>query len=557
MPTDVEIAAATPMLPIEEIAAKIGIPANEIFRYGPHKAKVSLPYVQGMQRREGSKLILVTATSPTPAGEGKTTTTVGLVDGLAHIGETAAAALREPSMGPVFGMKGGAAGGGKSQLNPMTDINLHFTGDFASIAEAHNLLAALIDNHLQQGNELGIDPRRITFKRVLDMNDRALRDIVIGLGGPTNGVPRESGFDIVVASEVMAIFCLATSIDDLKERLGRIVVGHTYDTEPVTAADLGAHGAMTALLADALAPNLVQTLEGNPAFVHGGPFANIAHGCNSVTATNTALAHADWVVTEAGFGADLGAEKFIDLKCRFTGLRPDAAVLVATIRSMKYHGGVAVTDLTSENVDAMRSGMSNIERHLYNLREVWGLPVVVGLNRFPSDTDAEIAAFVEGIEKRGARVEVCTHFSDGGAGAAGLARAIVEATEGGTPDLHFTYDDGLTLVEKVEKIATTIYGAGSIAIPPAAAKQISQFEAEGYGHLPVCIAKTQKSFTTDDAMRGAPSGHVLEVREVRLAAGAGFVVFVCGSLMTMPGLPKKPAALAIDVDSEGHITGLF
>lgn len=557
MPTDVEIAAATPMLPIEEIAAKIGIPANEIFRYGPHKAKVSLPYVQGMQRREGSKLILVTATSPTPAGEGKTTTTVGLVDGLAHIGETAAAALREPSMGPVFGMKGGAAGGGKSQLNPMTDINLHFTGDFASIAEAHNLLAALIDNHLQQGNELGIDPRRITFKRVLDMNDRALRDIVIGLGGPTNGVPRESGFDIVVASEVMAIFCLATSIDDLKERLGRIVVGHTYDTEPVTAADLGAHGAMTALLADALAPNLVQTLEGNPAFVHGGPFANIAHGCNSVTATNTALAHADWVVTEAGFGADLGAEKFIDLKCRFTGLRPDVAVLVATIRSMKYHGGVAVTDLTSENVDAMRSGMSNIERHLHNLREVWGLPVVVGLNRFPSDTDAEIAAFVEGIEKLGARVEVCTHFSDGGAGAAGLARAIVEATEGGTPDLHFTYDDGLTLVEKVEKIATTIYAAGSIAIPPAVAKQISQFEAEGYGHLPVCIAKTQKSFTTDDAMRGAPSGHVLEVREVRLAAGAGFVVFVCGSLMTMPGLPKKPAALAIDVDSEGHITGLF
>ena len=557
MPTDVEIAAATPMLPIEEIAAKIGIPANEIFRYGPHKAKVSLPYVQGMQRREGSKLILVTATSPTPAGEGKTTTTVGLVDGLAHIGETAAAALREPSMGPVFGMKGGAAGGGKSQLNPMTDINLHFTGDFASIAEAHNLLAALIDNHLQQGNELGIDPRRITFKRVLDMNDRALRDIVIGLGGPTNGVPRESGFDIVVASEVMAIFCLATSIDDLKERLGRIVVGHTYDTEPVTAADLGAHGAMTALLADALAPNLVQTLEGNPAFVHGGPFANIAHGCNSVTATNTALAHADWVVTEAGFGADLGAEKFIDLKCRFTGLRPDAAVLVATIRSMKYHGGVTVTDLTSENVDAMRSGMSNIERHLHNLREVWGLPVVVGLNRFPSDTDAEIAAFVEGIEKLGARVEVCTHFSDGGAGAAGLARAIVEATEGGTPDLHFTYDDGLTLVEKVEKIATTIYGAGSIAIPPAVAKQIAQFEAEGYGHLPVCIAKTQKSFTTDDAMRGAPSGHVLEVREVRLAAGAGFVVFVCGSLMTMPGLPKKPAALAIDVDSEGAVTGLF
>lgn len=557
MPTDVEIAAATPMLPIEEIAAKIGIPENELFRYGPHKAKLSLPYVQGMTRRENSKLILVTATSPTPAGEGKTTTTVGLVDGLAHIGEKAAAALREPSMGPVFGMKGGAAGGGKSQLNPMTDINLHFTGDFAAIAEAHNLLAALLDNHLHQGNELNIDPRRITFKRVLDMNDRALRDIVIGLGGPTNGVPRESGFDIVVASEVMAIFCLATSIDDLKERLGRIVVGHTYDKKPVTAADLGANGAMTALLADALAPNLVQTLEGNPAFVHGGPFANIAHGCNSVTATNAALAHADWVVTEAGFGADLGAEKFIDLKCRFTGLRPDAAVLVATIRSMKYHGGVAVADLTTENVDAMREGMSNIERHLHNLQEVWGLPVVVGLNRFPSDTDAEIAAFVEGVERLGARVEVCTHFSDGGAGAEGLARAIIEATSGETPELHFTYDDGLSLVEKVEKVATTIYDAGSVSIPPSVAKQIAQFEAEGYGGLPVCVAKTQKSFSTDDAMRGAPSGHDVEVREVRLAAGAGFVVFVCGSLMTMPGLPKKPAALAIDVDSDGNVVGLF
>ena len=557
MPTDVEIAAATPMRPIEQIAAKIDIPENEIFRYGPHKAKVALPYLQGRARRADSKLILVTATSPTPAGEGKTTTTVGLVDGLAHIGERAAAALREPSMGPVFGMKGGAAGGGRSQLNPMTDINLHFTGDFAAVAAAHNLLAALVDNHLQQGNELGIDPRRITFKRVLDMNDRALRDIVIGLGGPTNGAPRESGFDIVVASEVMAIFCLATSIDNLKERLGRIVVARTFDKTPVTAADLGAHGAMTALLADALAPNLVQTLEGNPAFVHGGPFANIAHGCNSVTATNAALAHADWVVTEAGFGADLGAEKFIDLKCRFTGLRPDAAVLVATIRSMKYHGGVAVADLTTENVDAMREGMANIERHLHNLREVWGLPVVVGLNRFPSDTDAEIAAFVEGVEKLGATVEVCTHFSDGGAGAAGLAKAIVEATSGEAPEVRFTYADDLSLERKVETVATTIYGAASVSIPPSVAKQIADLEAEGYGNLPVCVAKTQKSFSTDDAMRGAPSGHDVEVREVRLAAGAGFVVFVCGSLMTMPGLPKKPAALAIDVDSEGRITGLF
>lgn len=557
MLSDVEIAAATPMRPIEEIADKIGIPHSELFRYGPHKAKVSLPYVQGKQRREGSKLVLVTATSPTPAGEGKTTTTVGLVDGLNRIGQSAAAALREPSMGPVFGMKGGAAGGGYAQLNPMTDINLHFTGDFAAIAEAHNLLAAMLDNHLQQGNALNIDPRRITLKRVLDVNDRALRNIVIGLGGPTNGVPRESGFDIVVASEVMAIFCLATSIDDLKERLGRIVVARNYDKQPVTAADLNAHGAMAALLSDALAPNLVQTLEGNPAFVHGGPFANIAHGCNSVTATKTALAHADWTITEAGFGADLGAEKFIDLKCRFTGLKPDAVVLVATIRSMKYHGGVAVPDLTTENVDAMLAGMSNIERHLKNIREVWGLPVVVAVNRFPSDTDAEIAAFTEHVEKLGVGVEICTHFTDGGAGAEGLAKALVKLTDETPSDLHFTYEDDLSLVEKVEKIATTIYGADGVAIPPAVAKQIEQFTAEGFGNLPVCIAKTQKSFSIDDNLRGAPTGHTLEVREVRLAAGAGFIVFVCGSLMTMPGLPKKPAALNIDVDSDGNISGLF
>lgn len=557
MLSDVEIAAATPMRPIEEIADKIGIPTEDLFRYGPHKAKVSLPYVQGNERREGSKLILVTACSPTPAGEGKTTTTVGLVDGLNHIGESAIAALREPSMGPVFGMKGGAAGGGYSQLNPMTDINLHFTGDFAAIAEAHNLLAALLDNHLQQGNELNIDPRRIVLKRVLDMNERALRNIVLGLGGAGDGVPRESGFDIVVASEVMAIFCLATSIDDLKERLGRIVVARTYDRKPVTAADLGAHGAMAALLADALAPNLVQTLEGNPAFVHGGPFANIAHGCNSVLATKTALAHADWTVTEAGFGADLGAEKFIDLKCRFTGLRPDAVVLVATIRSMKYHGGVAVADLTVENVEAMIAGLSNVERHLSNIQNVWGLPVVVAVNRFPSDTDAEIEAFTKHVEGLGVQVELCTHFADGGAGAAGLARAIVEKTKGGTPELHFTYDDKLSLVEKVEAVAKRIYGADGVDIPASVAKQIQQFEADGYGDLPVCVAKTQKSFTTDDAQRGAPSGHTVEVREVRLAAGAGFVVFVCGSLMTMPGLPKKPAALAIDVDSDGKITGLF
>ena len=558
MLSDVEIAAQTPMRPIEEIADTIGIPREELFRYGPHKAKVSLPYVQGKERREGSKLVLVTATSPTPAGEGKTTTTVGLVDGLNRLGHSAAAALREPSMGPVFGMKGGAAGGGYAQVNPMTDINLHFTGDFAAIAEAHNLLAAMLDNHLQQGNDLGIDPRRVALKRVLDVNDRALRDIVIGLGGPTNGVPRESGFDIVVASEVMAIFCLATSIDDLKERLGRIVVAHTYDKKPVTAADLGAHGAMAALLSDALAPNLVQTLEGNPAFVHGGPFANIAHGCNSVTATKTALAHADWTVTEAGFGADLGAEKFIDLKCRFTGLTPDAVVLVATVRSMKYHGGVDVKELTSENIEAMRKGMANIERHISNIREVWGLPVVVSINRFPSDTDAEIDAFIAHLKSLDVRAEVCTHFAEGGKGAEGLAQALVDMTQDASaPKVKFTYDDDTTLVEKVEAVATRIYGADGVAIPPAVAKQIDQLTEEGYGNLPVCIAKTQKSFSIDDSLRGAPSGHTLEVREVRLAAGAGFVVFVCGSLMTMPGLPKKPAALNIDVTSDGKVTGLF
>ncbi len=557
-PGDVEIAATTPMRPIEQIADAAGIPAEQLYRYGPHKAKVDLRYLAGTQRRPGSKLVLVTATSPTPAGEGKTTTSVGLTDALNQLGERAMVCLREPSLGPVFGMKGGAAGGGYAQLNPMTDINLHFTGDFAAIAAAHNLLAAMLDNHLHQGNSLDIDPRRVALKRVLDVNDRALRNIVIGLGGPANGVPRESGFDIVVASEIMAIFCLATSLDDLRARLGRIVVARTREGAAVTAADLQADGAMTALLRDALAPNLVQTLQGSGAFVHGGPFANIAHGCNSVMATNAALAHADWVVTEAGFGADLGAEKFLDLKCRATGLRPDVVVLVATIRSMKYHGGVAVADLEQENLEALDAGLVNLYRHLENLQEVFGMPVVVGINRFGSDTDAEIDLLRRRLGERGVAVELATHFVDGGKGALDLGRAVRSAVAANpNPQLTFAYPDEATLTEKVQAVASRVYRAGGVEIPAAVGKQLAALEAEGYGRLPVCIAKTQMSFSTDPALRGAPEGHTLEVREVRLAAGAGFVVFVCGALMTMPGLPKKPGAERISVDESGQVVGLF
>ena len=557
-PSDVEIAATAPMRPIEQIAQAAGIPVEHLYRYGPHKAKVDLRHVLESPRVEGSKLVLVTATSPTPAGEGKTTTSVGLTDALNHLGERAMVCLREPSLGPVFGMKGGAAGGGYAQLNPMADINLHFTGDFAAIAAAHNLLAAMLDNHLHQGNSLGIDPRRVTLKRVLDVNDRALRDIVIGLGGPSNGVPRESGFDIVVASELMAIFCLATSLEDLRARLARIVVARTRDGRAVTAADLKADGAMTALLRDALAPNLVQTLEGSGAFVHGGPFANIAHGCNSVMATNAALAHADWVVTEAGFGADLGAEKFLDLKCRMTGLRPDVVVLVATIRSMKYHGGVATADLEHENLPALDDGLVNLYRHLDNLQDVFGQRVVVGINRFPSDTDAEIELLRSRLAERGITVELATHFADGGKGAVDLARAVRDAVQDRpTPQLRFAYPDDASLDEKVNAVATRVYRAGRVEIPSAVRKQLAALEAEGYGHLPVCLAKTQMSFSTDPSLRGAPEGHTVEVREVRLAAGAGFVVVICGNILTMPGLPKSPGAERISVDGDGRIVGLF
>ena len=557
-PSDVEIAAATPMRPIEQIAQAAGIPVEHLYRYGPHKAKVDLRHVLESPRVEGSKLVLVTATSPTPAGEGKTTTSVGLTDALNHLGERAMVCLREPSLGPVFGMKGGAAGGGYAQLNPMADINLHFTGDFAAIAAAHNLLAAMLDNHLHQGNSLDIDPRRVTLKRVLDVNDRALRDIVIGLGGPSNGVPRESGFDIVVASELMAIFCLANSLEDLRARLARIVVARTRDGRAVTAADLKADGAMTALLRDALAPNLVQTLEGSGAFVHGGPFANIAHGCNSVMATNAALAHADWVVTEAGFGADLGAEKFLDLKCRMTGLRPDVVVLVATIRSMKYHGGVATADLEHENLGALDDGLVNLYRHLDNLQDVFGQRVVVGINRFPSDTDAEIELLRSRLAERGITVELATHFADGGKGAVDLARAVRDAVhDRPTPQLRFAYPDDASLEEKVNAVATRVYRAGRVEIPSAVRKQLAALEDGGYGHLPVCLAKTQMSFSTDPSLRGAPESHTVEVREVRLAAGAGFVVVICGNILTMPGLPKRPGAERISVDGDGRIVGLF
>ncbi|MBD2758175.1 formate--tetrahydrofolate ligase [Yimella sp. cx-573] len=557
-PNDVQIAAAAPMRPIEQVAAEAGIPADQLYRYGPHKAKVDQQYVASQPRRPGSKLVLVAATSPTPIGEGKTTTSVGLADGLAVLGERTAVCLREPSLGPVFGMKGGAAGGGYAQLNPMVDINLHFTGDFAAIAAAHNLLAAMLDNHLHQGNSLQVDPRRVTLKRVLDVNDRALRNIVIGLGGVANGVPREAGFDIVVASEVMAILCLAVSLDDLRSRLARMVVARTYDNSPVTAGELNADGAMTALLKDALSPNLVQTLEGNPAFVHGGPFANIAHGCNSVMATNAGLAHADWVITEAGFGADLGAEKFLDLKCRMTGVWPDVVVLVATIRSMKYHGGVAVPELGKENLEALDAGMANLYRHLDNLQGIFGLPVVVGINRFSTDTDQEIALMRTRLSERGVAVELATHFADGGKGATELARAVRDAVaDNPDPEPSFAYADDSSLSEKVTAVAQRIYRADKVEIPASVAKQIALLESEGYAGLPVCIAKTQMSFAGDPGLRGAPTGHTLEVREVRLAAGAGFVIFVCGAIMTMPGLPKKPGAERISVNEDGQVVGLF
>ena len=562
--SNIEIAQQAELRPITRIAERLGIPDEELEPYGRYKAKVSLRHLRTLREKPRGRLVLMTAVSPTPAGEGKTTTTVGLGDALSRIGERAMICLREPALGPVFGMKGGAAGGGYAQVVPMEDINLHFTGDFSAIAIATNLLAALIDNHVHHGNALGIDMRRVTWRRVLDVNDRALRDAVIGLGGPSNGYPREDGFDIVVASEVMAIFCLATDLADLKERLGEIVVAYRRDRTPIRARDLQAHGAMAAILRDALAPNLVQTLEHTPAFVHGGPFANIAHGCNSYLATDSALRMADYVVTEAGFGADLGAEKFVDILCRTTGLRPDVAVVVATVRAMKYHGGVEVADLALPNVAALERGTSNLIRHLKTLRETWGIPTVVAINHRAEDTDAETAALVAAAQSVGVTAVVAKHFAEGGAGAEDLAREVVRlcderAAETGdeASALRFTYSDDATLWSKMCAIATRIYGASEITASTAVRAQITRLQDEGYGGYPVCVAKTQYSFSTDPKLRGAPTGHVVDIREVRLAAGARFVVMICGDIMTMPGLPAVPAANSIDVDDQGRIVGLF
>ncbi len=557
--SDIEIARQARLKRIVPLALeRLGIADEHLVPYGHHKAKIALPYVESLaadpDRREG-KLILVTAISPTPAGEGKTTTTVGLGDALNLIGKKALIALREPSLGPVFGMKGGATGGGLAQVVPMEDINLHFTGDFPAIALAHNLLSACLDNHIHHGNALDIDVRRIVWKRVMDMNDRALREITVGLGGPGNGFPRQDGFDIVVASEVMAILCLSTSLRDLKERLGRIIIAETRDRKPVRAADLKCHGAMAVLLKDALAPNLVQTIENNLAVLHGGPFANIAHGCNSVIATRTALRLADYVVTEAGFGADLGAEKFIDIKCRKSGLRPSAAVVVATIRALKYHGGLALGDLGREDLGALERGFANLQRHLRNLGEVFGLPCVVGINHFASDTDAEHALLRERLAAQGVPVHTARHWAEGGKGAAPLAEEVVRLCEQGTR-FSFAYEDADPLWEKVRKLATRTYGASDISASSSVRAQIAKLQDDGWGRLPVCIAKTQYSFSTDASQRGAPSGHVLDIREVRLSAGAEFVVMVCGDIMTMPGLPKVPSAERIDLGEDGHIVGL-
>ena len=536
---------------------RLGIAEEHLEPYGHFKAKLSLEYLDSLKDRADGKLILVTAISPTPAGEGKTTTTVGLGDALNRIGKKALIALREPSLGPVFGMKGGAAGGGYAQVVPMEDINLHFTGDFNAIQLANNLLAALLDNHIHHGNELGIDVRRVTWKRVLDMNDRALRDIVVSLGGPGNGYPRQDGFDIVVASEVMAIFCLANSLADLKQRLGNIVVGYTREQLPVRARDLSAHGAMTVLLKDALKPNLVQTLENTPAILHGGPFANIAHGCNSVIATRAGLKLADYVVTEAGFGADLGAEKFVDIKCRKSGLRPDACVIVATVRALKYHGGADLKDLNRENLSALDKGLANLERHISNVRTRFGLPCVVSINHFTNDTDAEIALLQRRIATPDTPVVLARHWAQGGAGAEDLARAVVGIIDKGSSGFKFVYEDSATLWDKVRAVATKIYGAADVTADAKVKAQIQKLQDEGYGHYPVCIAKTQYSFSTDASARGAPSGHTINVREVRLAAGAEFVVMVCGDIMTMPGLPKVPAATKIDLTPDSKVVGLF
>ncbi len=556
MSSDIEIARAATKMPIAEVAAKLGIPKEGFSPYGRAKAKLTHEYVESLRERPQGRLVLVTAINPTPAGEGKTTTTVGLGDGLARIGKRPVVCLREPSLGPNFGMKGGAAGGGYAQVVPMEDLNLHFTGDFHAITSAHNLLSSLIDNHIYWGNELEIDTRRITWRRVLDMNDRALRDVVTGLGGVPNGFSRQTGFDITVASEVMAILCLASDLADLQARLGRIVIGYRRDRSAVTARDLGADGAMTALLRDAVQPNLVQTLEHTPALVHGGPFANIAHGCNSLMATRAGLALGDYVVTEAGFGADLGAEKFFDIKCRIGGLHPDAAVVVATVRALKFNGGVAKPDLNAENVAALRLGCANLGRHVENMRR-FGVPVVVAINHFTSDTEAEIAAIRDYCAGLGVQAITCTHWADGGAGAEDLARAVVALAESGQADFTPLYPDDLPLAEKMRVIARDIYRAADLQIAPSAAAQLAAWQQAGYGHLPVCMAKTPYSFTADPEIRGTPEGHVNPVREVRLSAGAGFVVAICGDIMTMPGLPRHPSAQKIGLDSQGRVDGLF
>jgi formate--tetrahydrofolate ligase len=554
--SDIEIAREADIRPITEIGSKLGIPADALMQYGPSKAKIGFNYLDSIKGNKDGKLILVTAISPTPAGEGKTTTTVGLGDGLNRIGKKAMICLREPSLGPCFGMKGGAAGGGYAQVVPMEDINLHFTGDFHAITSAHNLLAALIDNHIYWGNELGIDARRVAWRRVLDMNDRALRDVVTSLGGVANGYPRQTGFDITVASEIMAIFCLADGLADLQRRLGDIVIAYTSDRKPVCARDLKADGPMTVLLKDALMPNFVQTLENNPAFIHGGPFANIAHGCNSVSATKSALKLADYVVTEAGFGADLGAEKFFDIKCRKAGLTPGAVVIVATVRALKMHGGVAKDALGNENVEALKKGCANLGRHLANVKK-FGVPAVVAINRFIKDSDAELAAIQEFTKSLGVEAVVCEHWGKGSEGTEELAQKVVGLLDGGTAKFKPLYDDKLPLFDKIDTICKQIYGASGAVADKKVRDQLKQWEAEGYGHFPVCMAKTQYSFSTDPNLRGAPDGHEVPVREVRLSAGAGFVVAICGEIMTMPGLPRVPSANSIVLDEAGLIQGLF
>ena len=554
--SDIEIAQGAAMRPITEIAKNAHVDEKYIEQYGRYKAKIDPALLMETQRKDG-RLVLVTAITPTPGGEGKTTTTIGLADGLRRIGKDAVVALREPSLGPVFGIKGGAAGGGYAQVVPMEDINLHFTGDFHAIGAANNLLAAMLDNHIQQGNALNIDPRRITWKRCMDMNDRQLRFIVDGLGGKVNGTPREDGFDITVASEIMAVLCLSTGITDLKERLGRMIVGYTYDDKPVTCAELKAAGAMTALLKDAIKPNLVQTLEGTPAFVHGGPFANIAHGCNSVMATHMALKMGDYAVTEAGFGADLGAEKFLDIKCRMANLTPDAVVIVATVRALKMHGGLAKTELTEENIPALERGVPNLLRHVSNIKNVFGLPCVVAVNRFPTDTDAEIDFIIEKCRELGVNTVLSTVWADGGRGGEALAREVVRLCEEEKGSFTFAYDADMTIEQKIDAIVRRIYGGDGASIAPAAKKQIARLTELGFGNMPVCMAKTQYSFSDDQTKLGAPTGFTVTVRSVKVSAGAGFIVALTGDIMTMPGLPKVPAAERIDVDENGMISGLF